>query len=241
MQKLSQTQNNMKTKIQEALKNKYRNLGFSDKVFEGVADSIQTFIKEEAEIATFVDGAETMLKAFQSTADQLRTEKSLLEKENSELKALKEIKPIEPIVNPTPQPLDVASLTEIMKQIVAPFQQELAEIKLGDKRKATLATAKSLFLTDEIHPDRKALAEIAFETVTSSISEDTTPETIVTKAKEFFNKQCSAVGVSGYKPQDSSEDVKPKSAAQAFVEDQKNNTVSKSKEISKRLGIEEKD
>ena len=229
----------MKTKILEALKNKYKNLGFSDKVFEGVANSIQTFVKEEAEIATYVDGAESMLKAFQSSADQLRQEKALLEKENSELKALKdkELKE-EPLTPPT---LDLDAIADIVKQAISPFQQKIEALELGEKKKQILTTAKTQFLTDEIHPERKALAELAFETVSASISNDTLPETIVNQAKDFFNKQCSAIGVSGYKPEGSEGDAKPKSAAQDFVEKQQSNTESKTSKIAERLGIETKD
>ena len=71
--------------IKEALSNKYKNLGFDDKAFEGVADFAQTYIKEEADLATFVNGAELMLKGFQSSTDRLRTEKAQLEKEKNEL------------------------------------------------------------------------------------------------------------------------------------------------------------
>lgn len=229
----------MKTKILEALKNKYKNLGFSDKVFEGVANSIQTFVKEEAEIVTYVDGAESMLKAFQSSADQLRQEKALLEKENSELKALKDKEPKEQ--PPTPPTLDLDAIADIVKQAISPFQQKVEALELGEKKKQILTTAKTQFLTDEIHPERKALAELAFETVSASISNDTLPETIVNQAKDFFNKQCSAIGVSGYKPEGSDGEVKPKSAAQDFVEKQQSNTESKTSKIAERLGIETKD
>jgi len=235
----------MKTKILEALKNKYKNLGFSDKVFEGVTNSIQTFVKEEAEIATYVDGAESMLKAFQSSADQLRQEKALLEKENSELKALKDKEPKEPKEPkeqpPTPPTLDLDAIADIVKQAISPFQQKVEALELGEKKKQILTTAKTQFLTDEIHPERKALAELAFETVSTSISNDTLPETIVNQAKDFFNKQCSAIGVSGYKPEGSEGDAKPKSAAQEFVEKQQSNTESKTSKIAERLGIETKD
>lgn len=232
----------MKTKILEALKNKYKNLGFSDKVFEGVANSIQTFVKEEAEIVTYVDGAESMLKAFQSSADQLRQEKALLEKENSELKALKDKEPKEPKEQPpTPPTLDLDAIADIVKQAISPFQQKVEALELGEKKKQILTTAKTQFLTDEIHPERKALAELAFETVSASISNDILPETIVNQAKDFFNKQCSAIGVSGYKPEGSDGEVKTKSAAQDFVEKQQSNTESKTSKIAERLGIETKD
>lgn len=249
MQKLSQTQNYMKTKIQEALKNKYRNLGFSDKVFEGVADSIQTFIKEEAEIATFVDGAETMLKTFQSTADQLRTEKSLLEKEKSDLneKLAAELAKNTPPINPPPinPPLKDDTTPEWAKALLestSALAKKVTDMEQGEQAKKLLADAKALFINEDIHPDRKSLAELAFKTITSNISLETKIEDIVSNAKNHYNELCSTMAVEGYVPKNpDGGDVKPKSAAQAFVEEQKSNTVSKSKEISKRLGIEEKD
>lgn len=59
----------MKVKILAALKIKFKNLGFSDKAFEGVADYLATTITEEDQIETGIAGVEPMFKAFQGDAD----------------------------------------------------------------------------------------------------------------------------------------------------------------------------
>ncbi len=59
----------MKQKIFESLKTKYSNLGFSKEVLEGVAANFSAFVTAEDQIATAVEGAEPMLKSFQSFAD----------------------------------------------------------------------------------------------------------------------------------------------------------------------------
>jgi hypothetical protein len=66
----------MKQKIKEALQQGYKNLGISEKAFEGVATFATTFITDEAQIENFVKGAEPMLKAFQGETDKLRGEYS---------------------------------------------------------------------------------------------------------------------------------------------------------------------
>lgn len=64
----------MKIKIKEALQQAYKNLGLSEDVFERVAASVETFIKEESEIGGYVsaESTELMLKTFQSIADKAR-------------------------------------------------------------------------------------------------------------------------------------------------------------------------
>lgn len=77
----------MKKKISEALKNRYKNLGFSDKAFDGVAAYLEPSIKEDADIETAIAGVESLLKAFQGEADKLRTDKSAAEKRLADLEA----------------------------------------------------------------------------------------------------------------------------------------------------------
>ena len=60
----------MKTKIKEALKTKYQNLGFGDKAIDGVADFLSRSVTKEEDIEATVTGAETLLKAFQGDADK---------------------------------------------------------------------------------------------------------------------------------------------------------------------------
>lgn len=64
----------MKNKIVEALKNKYKNLGLSDKALEALANMLVLTTTEEANIETAVNGVEEIAKSFQSEADRIRTE-----------------------------------------------------------------------------------------------------------------------------------------------------------------------
>lgn len=77
----------MKTKILQALKTKYSNLGFGDKAFDGVADHLSKTITEETQIDTAVAEVENLLKAFQGDTDKVRGEKANLQKQLDELKA----------------------------------------------------------------------------------------------------------------------------------------------------------
>ena len=77
----------MKAKISEALKTRYKTLGFTDRAFDGVADYLSKIVTKDEEVDGIVTGAEPLLKAFQGDADKRVTE------------ALAKVKPPEP-----PQP-----------------------------------------------------------------------------------------------------------------------------------------
>lgn len=78
----------MRKKIIEALKTKYRNMGFSEKAFDGVAAFIEPSVKEEADIETAIGGGvEALLKVFQGEGDSIRTAKAATEKKLQELEA----------------------------------------------------------------------------------------------------------------------------------------------------------
>lgn len=59
----------MKEKILSALKTKYKNLGFGEKAFSGVADYLAANVTEEDQIETAIGGVENLLKAFQGDID----------------------------------------------------------------------------------------------------------------------------------------------------------------------------
>lgn len=65
----------MKDSILKALKNKYKNLGFSDKAFDGVASCLEPLVKEETDIETQIAGVEQLLKVFQQETDRVRLER----------------------------------------------------------------------------------------------------------------------------------------------------------------------
>ena len=75
----------MKEKILSALKTKYKNLGFGDKAFDGVAEYLSGNVTEESQIETAIAGVEILLKSFQGDIDKVRTEKSELQKKYDEL------------------------------------------------------------------------------------------------------------------------------------------------------------
>lgn len=105
----------MKEKIFNALKTKYSSLGFNKEVLEGVATQLSTYVTEEDKIATAVEGAESMLKSFQSFADsRVNSFKSESKKNKTEAEKLRarlaELEKQEP--NPNPQEGD-----DVLKQI----------------------------------------------------------------------------------------------------------------------------
>ena len=121
----------MKTKILQQLKQRYSNLGVSDKAFDGVADFLSKTITEEERIAESVAGAESFLKAYQSDVDKERTSASTLRKELEAIK--KETQP-----NPTdPKPSDnqgnepTEREKQMMQQLEA--QQKQIELILGQR------------------------------------------------------------------------------------------------------------
>nr|DAR33010.1 MAG TPA: hypothetical protein [Caudoviricetes sp.] len=89
----------MKTKILQQLKQRYSNLGVSEKAFDGVADFLSKTITEEERIAESVAGAEAFLKAYQSDVDKERTSASALRKELEALKKETQPKPTDPKPN----------------------------------------------------------------------------------------------------------------------------------------------
>jgi len=60
----------MKDEILKSLKTKYKNLGFGDKAFEGVANYLATTVTEADQVETATDGVKTLLTSFQGDIDK---------------------------------------------------------------------------------------------------------------------------------------------------------------------------
>lgn len=75
----------MKTKILNALKTKYSNLGFGAKALDGVASVLEKTITEESQIDEAVNGVEGLLRVFQADNDRYRTETNALKSQLDEL------------------------------------------------------------------------------------------------------------------------------------------------------------
>ena len=81
----------MKTKVKEALKTMYVNLGLGDKALDGVAGMLiaSKTITDESQIATVIAGAEIrdLLTSIQSEGDKARQDKASLQKQFDDYKA----------------------------------------------------------------------------------------------------------------------------------------------------------
>lgn len=86
----------MKAKISEALKTRYKTLGFTDRAFDGVADYLSKTVTKDEEVDGIVTGAEPLLKAFQGDADK-RVQEALAKAKPAEPSPIKqpEVKPVE--------------------------------------------------------------------------------------------------------------------------------------------------
>lgn len=98
----------MKQKIKEAITQGYKNLGVPESVVDGLAALGVTVVKDESEIAAFVQGeaVKGVMKSYQSETDKVRTEYSTklkgLETEKAELEA--KLNGNQPNPNPEPKP-----------------------------------------------------------------------------------------------------------------------------------------
>lgn len=131
----------MKEKIKSALETKYKNLGFGDKAFDGVASYLSKTVKEEKDIDTLIADIEDLLKSFQGDIDKVRNEKSTLQKELDGLKAKGEKKPDE---KKTEEKDDLeARLDALLEAKMKPLQDKLS----GYEAKETKAARQSLILS----------------------------------------------------------------------------------------------
>ena len=121
----------MKTKILQQLKQRYSNLGVSDKAFDGVAEFLSKTITEEERIAESVAGAESFLKAYQSDVDKERTSASALRKELEALKKEPQPKPTDPKPSDNQGNEPTEREKQMMQQLEA--QQKQIELILGQR------------------------------------------------------------------------------------------------------------
>ena len=121
----------MKTKILQQLKQRYSNLGVSEKAFDGVADFLSKTITEEERIAESVAGAEAFLKAYQSDVDKERTSASALRKELEALKKETQPKPTDPKPSDNQGNEPTEREKQMMQQLEA--QQKQIELILGQR------------------------------------------------------------------------------------------------------------
>lgn len=78
----------MRKKIAEALRNRYANLGLTEKAFDGVAGMLEKTVTEESQIQTAIEADEVsaLLKSIQGESDALRTAKAQAQRELEDYK-----------------------------------------------------------------------------------------------------------------------------------------------------------
>lgn len=124
-----------KDAILKVLETKFKNLGFSKKVFDKVAAHVAESVKEESEIETAIAGVEPLLKAFQPELDKIRTErdtyKEVAEKKQAETGG-------EPDKKTEPEKTgDQPDISKLISEALQPFVEKITALE-GKKVKETL-------------------------------------------------------------------------------------------------------
>nr|DAT23055.1 MAG TPA: hypothetical protein [Caudoviricetes sp.] len=171
----------MKTKILQALKQRYSNLGVGEKAFDGVADLLSKTITEEGKIEEGVGYAEAFLKAYQSDLDKERGSASQLRKE---LEELKKPKKEEPKKEDPMTPSDPSG--EILKQVLEKLdaQGEQLRVLRGEKLHEGKLSQINALLTEKKVPTSFSVMALSGRT----FDEGTNIEELVSNIEEGYKK-----------------------------------------------------
>ena len=130
----------MKTKILNALRTEYANLGLGDKAFDGVASFLEKTITEEGKIAEAIkeESVKNLLKSIQGESDSLRNKAAQAAKD---LEDYKKTHP-EATVPPVTPPQETEREKKLREQLEA-ITKRLDDQDKAAKVKATLASARA--------------------------------------------------------------------------------------------------
>lgn len=205
----------------------YIKLGLSDDVFERVASSVETFIKDENALKAWVSSPSTLelLQSYQSNADKIRTELNAkittIEGEKAALEAkLKEITPPPPTPTPTVDPpkptLDNLSelIAKQVSEAISPLMTKLNEFETGQNQKNAVAALDTFKSTWDYAKGYPSESEDAYERVVELYEaggKKWTGEELTSKFKEKLNKSLLKRGIDTAKPYQSEPptDTKP--------------------------------
>lgn len=202
----------MKQKIKAALQQKYPQLGLADEVFEGVASAVETLITDEANIPAFVEGAEGMLKRYQSIADKTRGELAETKRELEALKA-KAAQPAEPTAPAAPAEPTTAEqpktpdtderLEAILAKYLKPLQDKIDAFESEKSQLSVVETAKKEFFANKIadaYPKQRDLAWKQALKLYEANGKTWSKDDLTKEVTDSFNEFCSAVGIDSQKP-----------------------------------------
>lgn len=227
----------MKQKIEEAIEQGYKNLGVPKTVIGGLAALGLTVVKDESEIAAFVqsEAVKGVMKSYQSEADKVRTEYSAklkgLETEKAELEAKLNGNQLP---EPKPETPDITALIEAaLDKKLNPITERLTQFETAQSQKSAVAALDNLKASWDYAKGYPTECEDAYERVMELYEvsgKKWTADELTTKFKEKFNKAVSKKGVDTTKPfqSDGGAGTDPKEADAAFAA-----------EIRRALGKEE--
>lgn len=123
----------MKTKIANALKTRYANLGLGEKAFNGVASFLLKTVTNESDIENAVSGEDVkmLLQSIQGETDSIRSAKVSIERQ---LEELKKGQPTPPAPKPEDDKLD--KLQELIVKMAERQDAMEAKNKAEEKRKS---------------------------------------------------------------------------------------------------------
>jgi vacuolar-type H+-ATPase subunit E/Vma4 len=196
----------MKIKIIDALKTKYKTLGFSDKAFDGVADYLSHHITKEEDLETGIAGVESLLKSFQSDIDRRVTEAIATTKAAAEKAAADKAAAEKAAAEGTDKPKPTEEMPEWLKPILEAnealkkklegIESKTTQQELTTKLKAKLAEAKipekfsKSILSGRSLKDEAEVEALANEVVTSwkEVEQDFADKGLGLMPKPLFGK-----------------------------------------------------
>ena len=174
----------MKTKIAQALKTEYANLGLSQKAFDGVAAILEKTVKEETEIDAAIKEASVkeLLKLYQKETDSAREERARIQREYEEYKEKHpETTPIQPKPDDKDNPL--AKELEALKAKQAEVEAKLKESETKARNAEILTEVHRLM--KEKGADNDFIRETTLKGI--AIGENDTAESLAEKYQSEYD------------------------------------------------------
>lgn len=156
----------MKEKLIAALKNKYPNLGFSDKTMDNVGDYLSQTVTEEQGIEPAVNGAELLLKAFQGDIDR-RVADAITKVKGEQRKA-----DPQPKEKPEEQKEEMPSWAKGLFDKLEAYERKEAQSRMVDQVKSRLSdkVPESFYRGRQLHAETEADADKLVETIQSEFT-----------------------------------------------------------------------
>lgn len=237
----------MKSKIKEALKTEYVNLGLSEEAFVGVANLLSKTITEESQIPDAVSQSEvkSLLTSIQSSTDKLRRENAEYKKKLEGKDPVDPKDPKDPADPQNPQVLkiDEAFKTEIsalFEGIIAPIRKELDGFKAEKTTKTKISEALALRETLKLDSKQQSWIDDAWTSATSSIGENDTSQNIIDRFKGRYDEYMSRLGSNGYIPATGGGGSEASSAQKTIEKIKEKQKQESAPDLAKRFGIAEK-